>query len=177
MNHRRTTAVALAAATLLLAGCSSSTPKADGRPATANQGTGTATAEGGTVDATGAFKAIAASVKAAKLGSTVTAENDSNHLLGRPNQYTSKITFTDIRIKATDTQGLKADDVQRGGSIETFTNNDDATTRAKYIQAVTKNVPALTEYDYVHGPHLIRVSQLLTPAQAKEYDTAGTKLG
>ncbi|MFE4857325.1 hypothetical protein [Streptomyces sp. NPDC056670] len=178
MNHRRTTTViALAAAGLLLAGCSSSTPKADGRPATANQGTGTATAEAGTVDATGAFKAIAASVKTAKLGSTVTAENDGNHLLGRPNQYTSKITFTDIRIKATDTQGLKPGDVSYGGSIETFTNNNDATTRAKYIQTVTKGVPALGEYDYVHGPHLIRISRLLTPAQAKEYDTAGTKLG
>jgi hypothetical protein len=177
LNHTRTaTVIALGAAGLLLAGCSGSTPKVDGRPATFSPGTGTATVSASTVDATGAFKTIAASVKTAKFGSTVTADNDGNHLLGRPNQYTSKITFTDSRIKTTDTQGLKPGDVGYGGSIETFTNHDDATTRAKYIQTVTKGVPALGEYDYVHGTSVIRVSQLLTPAQAKEYDTAGAAI-
>jgi hypothetical protein len=178
MNHTRTaTVIALAAAGLLLAGCSGSTPKADGRPATAaSTNASTAGEPASTNDADGAFKAIAVAVKTAKLTGTVTAENDSNHLLGRPGQYTSKITFSDSRIKTADTHGVKAGDVQLGGSIETFANNADAQTRAKYIQTVTKNIPALIEYDYVHGASVIRVSQLLTPAQAKEYDTAGAAI-
>ncbi|MEU3374020.1 hypothetical protein ABZ734_26665 [Streptomyces sp. NPDC006660] len=106
MNHTRTaTVIALAAAGPLLAGCSRSTPKADSLPATASPGT--ATVAVGTVDAAGAFKAITSTVKTAELIGIVTAENDSNHLLGRP---------------------------------------------------------------------VIRVSQLLTPAQAKEYDAAGSGL-
>lgn len=40
MNHTRTAIVVALAATGLLAGCSSSPPKADGRPATASPGTG-----------------------------------------------------------------------------------------------------------------------------------------
>lgn len=174
MNHTRT-AIVIALAGLLLTGCSSGTPKADGRPATAaSPGTDAIAASS---DASSAFKAIAATVKTAKLGGVVTADNDANHLLGRPGQYTSKVTFTDSRIKASDTGGLKPGDVGYGGSIETFANNGDATTRAKYIQTVTKGIPALSEYDYVHGPHVIRVSRLLTPAQAKEYDAAGARLG
>ncbi|MFE4874791.1 DUF732 domain-containing protein [Streptomyces sp. NPDC056682] len=53
MNHTRTaTVVVLAAAGLLLAGCSSSPPTVDGRPATraANPGTGTATITASTDD-------------------------------------------------------------------------------------------------------------------------------
>jgi hypothetical protein len=176
VNHTRTaTAVVLAAGALLLTGCSSSDPAPAKTAGTANPGTGTATVAAST-DAAGAFKTIAAKVPTAKLGSTVTADTDSNHLLGRPGQYTSKITFIDSRIKTADTQGLKPGDVGYGGSIETFTSNSDATTRATYIQTVTKGISALAEYDYVHGPHVIRVSRLLTPVQAKEYDTAAGKL-
>lgn len=38
---------------------------------------------------------------------------------------------------------------------------------------MTKSLPALTEYDYVAGTSLIRVSALLTPDQAKQYEAAG----
>lgn len=178
MNHTRTaTAVALAAAGLLLTACSSSDPAPAKTAGVASPGTGTATVTASTLDAVGAFKGISAAVKTAKLSGTVTAGNDKNHLLGRPGQYTSKITFTDARIKAADTQGFKPGDVELGGAIETFANPSDATARATYIQQVTKGMPALAEYDYVHGSHVIRVSRLLTPAQAKEYDTAGATLG
>ncbi|MEV8529550.1 hypothetical protein AB0451_36420 [Streptomyces sp. NPDC052000] len=174
MNHTRTaTVITLAAAGLLLAGCSSSQPVADGRPATAAQ----RPANSSPVDAGSAFKAIAAKVSFAKFGSTVTADTDSNHLLGRPGQYTSKVDFTDSRVKPGNTQGFKPGDVERGGSIETFAGAGDAATRAKYIQTVTKSIPALAEYDYVHGASVIRVSRFLTPTQAKDYDTADAKLG
>ncbi|WP_055491690.1 hypothetical protein [Streptomyces sp. TP-A0356] len=128
------------------------------------------------LDATSAFKQLSAAVPTAKLSGTVTADNDPNHLLGRPNQYTSKITFTDSRIKASDVQFTKPGDVDRGGAIEVFTDPTDAAARAKYIQAVTKSMPALAEYDYVHGTVLVRVSHYLTPAQAAAYKAAADGL-
>ena len=123
-----------------------------------------------------AFAAISGKVSSAKRSGTVTAENDPNHLLGRPNQYTSKVTFTDSRIKAADVTGTEKGDVERGGAIEVFGGPADAAARAKYIQAVTKSMPALTEYDYVHGTVVIRVSHYLTPAQAASYKTAAAHL-
>ncbi|MGW3120951.1 hypothetical protein ACWDBW_28025 [Streptomyces sp. NPDC001107] len=123
-----------------------------------------------------AFASISGKVSSAKLSGTVTAENDPNHLLGRPNQYTSKVTFTDTRIKAADVTGTEKGDVERGGAIEVFGSPTDAAARAKYIQAVTKSMPALTEYDYVHDTVLIRVSHYLTPAQAASYKTAAARL-
>ncbi|MFE9555618.1 hypothetical protein ACFYOD_19360 [Streptomyces sp. NPDC006703] len=176
MNHTRSAAIVFAAmASLLLAGCSSSPAPAKTTGA-ASPGTGTATADASTTDAAGAFKAIAAGVETAKLSGTVTADNDPNHLLGRSGQYTSKVTFTDSRIKASDTDGLKPGDVELGGAVETFTSSADAGARAKYIQAVTKSIPALTEYDYVHGALVVRVSRFLTPAQASTYKAAADKL-
>ncbi|MEV5281376.1 hypothetical protein [Streptomyces sp. NPDC052811] len=176
MNHTRSAAIVFAAmASLLLAGCSSGPAPAKTAGA-ASPGTGTANAEASTIDAAGAFKTIAAGVEAAKLSGTVTADNDPNHLLGRPGQYTSKITFTDSRIKASDTGGFKPGDVELGGAVETFTSSADAGARAKYIQAVTKSIPALTEYDYVHGALVVRVSRCLTPAQASTYKAAADKL-
>ncbi|MEV7562493.1 hypothetical protein [Streptomyces sp. NPDC089795] len=158
----------------LLAGCSSvtSTPKTTPIDHTASSpGPGKAAA-----DATGAFAVISAAVPSAKLGGTVTAENDPNHFLGRPHQYTSKITFTDGRIPADRTEGNEPGDVELGGSIEMFANAADAKARHDYVQAVTKGIPSLTEYDYLHGATLIRVSRLLTPAQAADYEKAAAEL-
>lgn len=129
------------------------------------------------LDASTALTQLAAKVPTAKLSGTVTAANDGNHLLGRPGQYTSKITFTDSRIKAADVEGAEKGDVTRGGSIEAFATAADAETRAKYVEAVTKSMPALAEYDYVHGTVLVRVSHYLTPTQAGEYKTAADSLG
>ncbi|MFF7142260.1 hypothetical protein ACFZB5_13560 [Streptomyces nodosus] len=129
------------------------------------------------ITASTAFTQISGKVTAATLSGTVTADNDPNHLLGRPNQYTSKVTFTDSRIKASDVEGTEKGDVERGGAIEAFANAEDAKARAEYIQSVTKSMPALAEYDYVHGNVLVRVSHYLPPAQAAEYKTATNELG
>lgn len=178
MNRAAITAAA-AAAVILLAGCSTatSTPKAaPGGPASASSQAAAPGPSKAAADAAGAFATIAAAVPSAKLGGTVTAENDPNHLLGRPHQYTSKITFTDSRIPTADTEGVQPGDVGLGGSIETFPNAADAKTRHDYIQAATSTIPALTEYGYVHGSTLIRVSHLLTPTQAADYEKAAAKL-
>ncbi|MFK0045490.1 hypothetical protein ACIQU4_15455 [Streptomyces sp. NPDC090741] len=171
--NRAIIAAAAAATAVLLAGCSSATPKAApsgqaGQPAPAPTKPA--------ADASGAFTAIAAAVPTAKLGTTVTAENEPNHMLGRPHGYTSKITFTDARIPAEQTEGHEPDDLELGGSIETFPTAPEAKARADYIQTTSKAMPALAEYDYVHGTTLIRVSRLLTPAQAADYEKAAAKL-
>lgn len=101
-----------------------------------------------------------------------TAADDPNHLLGRPNGYTSKMAFSDSRVPADQLQGVKADDVERGGSVEVFPDAAGATSRAQYIQQIAKSLPAAGEYDYTNGPVLIRVSRLLTPDQEKEYENA-----
>lgn len=153
------------AAILLTAACSSA------KAATAANADSSA---GRLLTASTAFSKL--SVKSATVTGTVTAANDPNHLLGRPNQYTSKVTFTDSRIKAADVSGTEEGAVERGGAIEVFADPADAKARTTYIRAVTKSMPALSEYDYVHGTVLVRVSHYLTPDQAAVYKKASDKL-
>jgi hypothetical protein len=175
MRTRAITALT-AIALLTLAACSSNdSPNAD-TTTTAAAGK-TAPAAGQPLTAADAFTKISATVKDAKLSGTVTAENDPNHLLGRPGQYTSKVTFTDSHIKASDVVDSSKGSVDLGGAVEVFADPAAATARAKYIQAVTKSLPALAEYDYVHGTVLVRVSHYLTPTQAAGYKSAANGLG
>lgn len=164
-------AVAIAA-TLSVAGCSSGDTKPDAAPTKSHTAPKAATK----LDAATALNDIAATVTTAKKSGTVTAANDPNHLLGRPSQYTSKVTFADSRVAAADRAGHKAGDVELGGAIEVFRNAADAAARAKHIQAVTKGMPVLGEYDYVQGAAVIRVSRYLTPQQAGQYKAAVAKL-
>ncbi|MDJ0345416.1 hypothetical protein QMK19_32975 [Streptomyces sp. H10-C2] len=173
---RTTHAIAATAAILLAAGCSSG-----GTPTVGSNGPGsTSTAARpapSTVTATTALQKLTTTVPSAKLTVTVTAENDGNHLLGRPGQYTSMVKFADTRIPAADVSFYKKGDVELGGAIEVFPTADDAATRAQYIQTVTKKIPALAEYDYPHGTVLVRLSRFLTPTQAAAYDKAGAQFG
>ncbi|MEU5596665.1 hypothetical protein [Streptomyces sp. NPDC020298] len=170
---RRTLTAAATAVALLagLAGCSNSSPASS-----TGSGKGNAAASR-PLTASTAFTRLSSKVASAKLSGTVTAATDPNHLLGRPGQYTSKVTFTDSRIKAADVEGTKEGDVDRGGAVEVFADQAAAQARAKYVQAVTKSLPAAAEYDYVHGSVLVRVSHYLTPAQAAAYKTATNGLG
>ncbi|MEU4296330.1 hypothetical protein [Kitasatospora aureofaciens] len=178
---RRTTLTLLTAGLLAAtAACSSTTTTGSSTaPAStaAAQPTGAAsTAAPGTAaqaaDASAVLAKLTAAVKTVKAGVQVTADNDPNHLLGRPGQYTSKVTFSDSRIKAADIEGEKEDSVNRGGAIEVFASEADAKARSEYIQGIVKGMPALMEYDYVRGPVVVRVSKLLTPDQAKALQAA-----
>ncbi|WP_101608474.1 hypothetical protein [Amycolatopsis sp. BJA-103] len=166
MIIRRTmAAVSLALAALSLTACGGSSPSAIGS-ATAEAGSSTPkTAD----DVT---KTLGQKIATAKLIKTYTAENDPNHLLGRPNGYTSKTAFSDSRVKPSDVEYLGADAVERGGSVEVFGDEAGAKARMDFIQSVAKNMPMVGEYDYVKGTILVRVSRFLTPDQAKEYEAA-----
>lgn len=174
------TAAALALAALLTATACSSTPgPSPANPAPA-AGAATTTDTPRPVpagDANASLAVLHAAVPSAEAGTVITEAGDPNHLLGRPGQYTSKITFTDTRINSSDVDGLDKDDVQRGGAVEVFTSPADAKARAAYIQGIVKSLPALLEYDYVHGPVVVRVSKLLPPSQAAEYDKAAAVFG
>jgi hypothetical protein len=111
-------------------------------------------------------------VPTAKPGLVVTAENDPNHLLGRPGGYMSKVAFTDSRVPADQVVGGTPGDVEYGGSVEVFGTEKAAQQRKDYIQGFGTAMPILAEYDYVSGPALLRVSRVLTPAQAGEYQKA-----
>ncbi|WP_238918525.1 hypothetical protein [Clostridium sp. YIM B02555] len=87
-----------------------------------------------------------------------TAENDKNQLLGRPNQYTSKINFTN-------------------GSIEVFANKEDAKNRKEYIDGIGKKMPLVAEYSYINDAGvLLRLDKKLTPDDAKKYEDTFMKI-
>ncbi|MGW7612554.1 hypothetical protein ACWGKW_35950 [Streptomyces sp. NPDC054766] len=120
---------------------------------------------------------MSAQVGTAALTGTVIAENDPNHLLGRPGEYTSKVTFSDSWVQASQVTGADPGVVERGGAVEAFADASDARARAEYIRGIAKSSPAFTEYDYVHGSALVRVSRYLTPKQAARYESVAAGLG
>lgn len=102
------------------------------------------------------------------------ASTDPNSQLGRPGQYTSKSGFYDSRIPAdavTDTQPFP---VRRGGSVEVFESGEGAEARADYVGAIVNQPgnPFGAEYLYRSDNVLLRVSGMLTPAQASDYEKA-----
>jgi hypothetical protein len=99
-----------------------------------------------------------------------TADTDPNHLLGRPHEYVEKATWHDSRLPAPRTPAQL--EISDGAGLEIFTDPTDAQKRADYITALYRGLPALAEYDYVHGPVLLRASHQLTPEQAEAYHTA-----
>lgn len=88
---------------------------------------------------------------------------DLNKLLGRPNQYISKVNFSDSRLEQ-----VEGDD-PNGGSIETFKNTDDLNIRKDHLDNVAKKMPVFTQYIFVNRNYLLRLSSDLTPEQANEY--------
>lgn len=97
-----------------------------------------------------------------------TAETDPNALLGRPFQYTGKLNFRDTRIQPI----LDDFSTTNGGTIEVFGTPEDAQARHDYVMSVIQGNPILTEYLYLEGTVLVRVSSTLTPDQAAPYGEA-----
>lgn len=84
-----------------------------------------------------------------------TSSTDPNHLLGRPSQYTSRVSFD---LPSGDTSAPPGH-VDRGGVVEVFDSATDAAARRDYIMALLVADPILgTESDYLHGRILVRVA-------------------
>jgi hypothetical protein len=96
--------------------------------------------------------------------------SDPNKLLGRPGQYNGKANFHDRRL-----QGASFD-VDNGGSVETFPDKSSASNRYRYVKAIATSGSLFSEYDYLEGTVLLRVSHELTPAQAKRYERTFRKI-
>jgi hypothetical protein len=168
---RRTIPVVFVAlAAVSLAACGSS----GGSPTTTDAAGVVAPAENSSTPKTAddVTKTLGDKIATLKLIKSYTAENDPNHLLGRPNGYHSKTAFGDSRVQADDVEYLQEDAVERGGSVEVFATEEAAKARMDFIQSVAKGLPAVGEYDYVKGGVLVRVSRFLTPDQAKDYQAA-----
>jgi hypothetical protein len=117
--------------------------------------------------------ALAARLKAAGLPVThlivYTAATDPNHLLGRQNGYTSKVAWQDPRAAKADAGDTRGS-IGLGGGIEVFPTAAGAKARYQYLRGFKP--PFGDGYDYLSGAAILRLSQYLTPAQARAYDAA-----
>ncbi|MFI6797227.1 hypothetical protein [Streptosporangium canum] len=128
------------------------------------------------LDAAGVVKALIGQGLPITLTVTYTADTDPSKLLGRPNGYVSKASFTDQRVDPSKVTAAEEGDVDLGGIVEVFKDAGQAEQRAAYNQEVSKTLPMLLEYDYVAGPVLVRVSRKLPSQHAKTFETALGKI-
>ncbi|KQC36991.1 hypothetical protein UK82_18430 [Frankia sp. ACN1ag] len=105
-----------------------------------------------------------------------TAATDPDRLLGTAGGYSSRIAFSDSRVGSNEVAGAPAGAIERGGAVEAFHDAAAAQRRATRLLTVTKDNPLVTEYVYVRGGVVLRVSLVLTDGQAKGYETALQRL-
>lgn len=98
-------------------------------------------------------------------------KTDVNELLGRPNQYVSKVNFADTTAEQPDDKENPV-----GGTIETFSNFADLKSRKEYVEEITKSSPLFAQYIYVNGNYLLRIDHDVTPENAKKYEEAFSKI-
>lgn len=102
---------------------------------------------------------------------TLTEDNDPNDLIGRPNGYEAATVFYDERVKCQDGLGVTC-----GATLEVWPDDQAAQARADYIAGIQKEASFLgTEYHYVDGNELLRVSGDLKPSEAEAYEEAFAK--
>lgn len=103
-----------------------------------------------------------------------TEETDLNNLLGRPNQYTSKIIFEDIRLEQVNANNEFLNEEERneptGGTIEVFNNKADMEKRKNYVETLSSSASIFNQYIYANDYAILRLENELTPTQAQEYE-------
>jgi len=94
-----------------------------------------------------------------------TADTDPNQLLGRPQQYTAKVSWFDQRVSTQD--GLTE------ANVEVFPDTASLGARDKYTRAISGAVGGLAQYVDRNDARrvLLRLPHDLTPDQAAEYQT------
>ncbi|QNF95348.1 hypothetical protein [Janibacter sp. YB324] len=148
---------------LALSGCSSGADDDTTDPAPSTSSETTARA----VDATTSAKELQDAVPTVTKVVTITEDNDPNNLLGRPHGYESAAVLYD---KAGTCDAPSSD---CGAVIETFADESAAKARGEYIQGLLRESPVLgSEWDYVKGTSLLRVSGTLKPSANEAYAKA-----
>lgn len=108
-----------------------------------------------------------------------TESTDLNKLLGRPGQYTSKVSFEDKRLEQENANNEFMTEEERneptGGTIEVFSNASDMKKRKEYIEGFSTS-SMFSQYIYSKDNVLLRVDGDLTPSQAKEYEELLNKI-
>jgi hypothetical protein len=177
-------AVSLLVAVFTATGCGSGEPptlaqQADQPPKSASSASASTAAEptapADDRTAEEVFEDLSDSIDGLSLTLVYDEDSDPNKLLGRPNGYSSKVAFADDRVKLDEfaAESLANDAIERGGSVEVFPDASGAQARADYIQGVLKSAGGLgSEYDYVKGPVLVRVTGDLVPSKARDYEAA-----
>jgi hypothetical protein len=168
-SRPRITAALVLGAALVLAGCSSSSTS---QP---SAGISTVASTPPAAHHTASAAALAARLEAAGLPVrhliVYTAASDPNHLLGRQGGYTSKVAWVDPRAARQDAGDTRGS-IGLGGGIEVFP--DAASARARYERLRGFQPPFGDGYDYLSGTVILRLSQYLTPAQARAWKVAFT---
>lgn len=166
-------AVALTGA-LVLSGCGS-TDESEAAPNEAEDSANTPEAEQEQTPetATEVAQAVTEAVGSATEVTEVTEDNDPNDLIGRPNGYTAAAVITDEN-------GEPSEDlsIDTGATVEQWGSESDAQDRSDYIQEIQKEGGGLlgSEWNYLHGEFLLRVSGELKPSTADEYEAAFNEL-
>ncbi len=177
---RTRSAIAVTAGLLAaLTACSSGSSS----PSTAPPGSGTAAAStqpstpapAKALDAAGMTAKLAKTIPTIKLTVTYNATSDPNQRMGRPHQYLSKTAFDDTRVSDNPKASERAkdrNDIAYGGTVEVFATPEDAETWFKYIDGLSQALGGMVQPDYYYrnGAVVVRVSHLLTPEQAKQYE-------
>jgi len=171
MNTRRphiTAALALAAA-LAVAGCSSAQPASTAPASTAPSASSAAPAR--PASAAVLARQLAAAGLPVRHLIVYTATTDPNHELGRQGGYTSKVAWADPRAASQDAPDERGS-IGLGGGIEAFPTATSAQARYEYLRGF--GPPFGDGYDYLAGTAILRLSQYLTPVQARAYRAAFT---
>lgn len=119
------------------------------------------------IDAAGIAEILAAAVPSVEQVTVITEENDPNDLIGRPNGYASAAVLSDEGGDRSDPQP----GVGWGATVEVFEDEASAQQRSDYIQGILEEAPMFgTEYHYLNGIALLRVSGELVPSVAAQYE-------
>ncbi len=162
---------------LVVAGCgggadlsdspSSSTAGQEDASATSAAGGETTTTIAVAEDATQLAQGLQASIPSITQIVTVTEDNDPNDKIGRPNGYTSAAVIYDSNVSCDNLE------MECGATIEVWPTAADAQARSDYIQGIKKDAQILgSEYNYLNGPALLRVSGDIKPSVAATYEAA-----
>jgi len=118
-------------------------------------------------DATAAATNIKAQVSSVVKVVSITENNDPNDKIGRPNGYTSAAVLYEKSVSCSEL-GASC-----GATLEVWASESQTKARAAFIQKALTDMPALgTEYDYIRGSALLRVSGEVKPSVATKYNAA-----